>query len=84
MPYSTKPNTTTYDPRKELPLHLDHKPVYALPYEHFDYVEDTDARFISIGLAQYDPDDVSIKVFRHTGEKWTRQSEELPLHRVID
>ena len=24
------------------------------------------------------------KVFRHIGKKWSRQSEELPLHRVLD
>ena len=28
--------------------------------------------------------DISAKVWRYTGEKWSRQSEELPLHRVID
>lgn len=28
--------------------------------------------------------DISAKVWRHTGGKWSRQSEELPLHRVID
>ena len=25
--------------------------------------------------------DISAKVWRHTGEKWSRQSEEMPLHR---
>jgi hypothetical protein len=28
--------------------------------------------------------DIFAKVWKHTGEKWSRQSEELPLHRVID
>ena len=28
--------------------------------------------------------DISAKVWRHTGGKWSRQSEELPLHRVLD
>jgi hypothetical protein len=28
--------------------------------------------------------ELSAKVWRNTGEKWSRQSEELPLHRVID
>jgi len=28
--------------------------------------------------------DISAKAWRHTGEKWSRQSEELPLHRVLD
>jgi hypothetical protein len=28
--------------------------------------------------------DLSAKVWRYTGEKWSRQSEELPMHRVFD
>jgi len=27
---------------------------------------------------------ISAKIWRHTGEKWSRQSEEMPLHRVLD
>ncbi len=86
MPYSTNPKTTAYDPKEQLPQHLDHKPVYALPYQSFDgiYAGDTDIRYISLGIAQYDGDSVSIKTMRHTGGKWSRQSEELPLHRPID
>lgn len=84
MPYKTKQKKIK--PTDDLPQNLAHKPVYALPYEHFDgfYAGETDARFISVGLAQYDKNEVSVKIFRHTGEKWTRQSEELPLHRAID
>ena len=84
MPYM--PKNEGFDPEQSLPLHLDHKPIYALPYEKFDgiYSTDTDIRYISIGLAQYDHDAISIKTMRHTGEKWTRQAEELPLHRPID
>ncbi len=82
MPYTTM----SYAPSNPLPQHLDHKPVYALPYEKFDgiYAGKTDARYVSIGLAQYDKYSVSIKMMRHTGEKWSRQSEEFPLHRPID
>jgi hypothetical protein len=29
-------------------------------------------------------DQLSAKVWRHTGERWSRQSEELPLHRALD
>jgi hypothetical protein len=36
-----------------------------------------------VGWAQYDPRTLSAKVFRHTG-RWSRQSEEIPLHRAID
>jgi len=86
MPYSTNPMTENYTPTEELPQHLEHRPVYALPYEHFDgiYIGDTDTQYISIGLAQYDSDHVSIKAMRHTGRKWTRLAEELPLHRLVD
>ena len=86
MPFATDPSATSYSPSQPLPQHLDHKPVYALPYEHFDGVsaDSTDVRYISVGVAQYNPDEVSIKVMRHTGAKWTRQAEELPLHRVVD
>ena len=63
-----------------------------LPYEHFDgpYSDDTDAKYLSIGLAQWrndnDPNPVSGKVWRYAEEsgKWSRMSEELPLHRVVD
>ena len=86
MPYA--PHDSAYDPSNELPQHLEHRPVYALPYEAFDgqYASETDMRFISIGVAQYDPDEVSIKTMRFVQRvgKWTRQAEELPLHRPID
>ena len=42
---------------------------------------------LSLGLAQWNDRgnvDISAKVWRHTGEKWSRQSEELPIHRVLD
>ena len=42
---------------------------------------------LSLGLAQWNDRgkvDISAKVWRHTGEKWSRQSEELPMHRVLD
>lgn len=86
MPYSTSPATTAYDPRHSLPQHLDHKPVFAVPYEAFDgpCAGKTDVMFISVGLAQWDHDEISIKTMRHVGAKWTRQAEELPLHRPID
>lgn len=86
MPYSISPPRENQMPSVQLPQHLEHKPVYALPYEYFDgmYAGRTDTKYISIGLAQWDPDHVSIKAMRHTGGKWTRQAEELPLHRVID
>ena len=63
-----------------------HTPVFLLPYAPFDgpYAGETDCRFLSLGWAQYDPRSASLKTFRHTGEKWSRQSEEIPLHRAVD
>lgn len=88
MPYQLNKTDPNFKQTDALPKHLDHKPIYALPYETFDgkYAGRTDVRYLSIGFAQYDQHDVSIKIMRHTGVggKWSRQSEELPLHRPID
>jgi len=86
MPYIITPSKPSYTPSEPLPQHLEHKPVYALPYEYFDgiYAGNTDTKYISVGLSQWDPDEVSIKTMRHTGNKWTRLAEEMPLHRAID
>lgn len=73
-----------------IPTTLKHKPVIVCEnYENVDgkYAYDSDAKGISLGLAQWNDRgkvDISAKVWRHTGGKWSRQSEELPLHRVID
>ena len=74
----------------KIPTTLKHKPVIVSEnYENVDgrYAYDTDAKGLSLGLAQWNDRgkvDVSAKVWRYTGEKWSRQSEELPLHRVLD
>lgn len=74
----------------EIPSTLKHKPVIISEnYENVDgrYAYNTDAKGISLGLAQWNDRgkvDISAKVWRYTGEKWSRQSEELPLHRVLD
>ncbi len=74
----------------KIPTTLKHKPVIiAENYENIDgrYAYNTDAKGLSLGLAQWNDRgkvDVSAKVWRYTGEKWSRQSEELPLHRVLD
>lgn len=60
--------------------------------EDYDHVDGrsayhSDAKGLSLGLAQWNDRgqvDISAKVWRYTGEKWSRQSEELPLHRVLD
>src|SRR5690554_5191098 len=74
----------------KIPTNLKHKPV--IVSEDYSSVDGrqaykSDAKGLSLGLAQWNERgkvDVSAKVWRHTGEKWSRQSEELPLHRVLD
>lgn len=70
------------------PTHLKHKPIIsANDYDKIDaqYSKDTDVRALSIGKAQYDQDQVSLKIWRKPNDKkWSRQSEEMPLHRAID
>ena len=73
-----------------IPTTLKHKPVIVSEnYENVDgrNAYHSDAKGLSLGLAQWNDRgkvDISAKVWRYTGEKWSRQSEELPMHRVID
>lgn len=75
----------------KIPQNLKHHAVLVL--EDYNLIDgpyagpDTDAQGLSLGLAQWNERgnvDISAKVWRHTGERWSRQSEELPLHRVLD
>lgn len=74
----------------KIPKTLKHKPVIVSEdYENIDgrKAYNTDAKGLSLGLAQWNDRgklDISAKVWRYTGEKWSRQSEELPMHRVLD
>lgn len=76
----------------KIPVHLKHKPVIVLEnYEKIDGnypPNETDAKGLSIGLAQWNEQDIldiSAKIWRYSGKKkWSRQSEEMPLHRVLD
>ncbi|MCY9664608.1 DUF6530 family protein [Paenibacillus alginolyticus] len=74
----------------KIPTTLKHKPVIVSEnYEQVDgrYAGNTDAKGLSLGLAQWNDRgkvEISAKVWRYTGEKWSRQSEELPMHRVLD
>ncbi|MFQ9681994.1 MAG: DUF6530 family protein, partial [Ruthenibacterium lactatiformans] len=73
----------------KIPTTLKHKPVIVA--ENYDSIDGrgayhSDAKGLSLGLAQWNDRgkvDISAKVWRHTGEKWSRQSEELPMHRVL-
>lgn len=74
----------------KIPTELKHKPVIVSEdYNRIDgrKAPTSDAQGLSLGLAQWNERgavDISAKVWRHTGGKWSRQSEELPLHRVLD
>ena len=76
----------------DIPTHLNHRPI--IKWENYSktdgrFANDTDAQGLSVGVAQWNSSDenkpdISVKVWRHTGEKWSRQSEEIPPHRLVD
>jgi hypothetical protein len=69
------------------PENLKHKPIISVnDYDKIDgiYANATDVRALSVGQAQYDEDEISVKVWRRPKDRWSRQSEELPLHRALD
>ncbi|MGZ9583328.1 DUF6530 family protein [Paenibacillus marinisediminis] len=72
------------------PTTFKHKPVVVSEnYGNVDgrLARNTDAKGLSLGLTQWNDGgkvDISAKVWRYTEEKESRQSEELPLHRVLD
>ncbi|EJW15997.1 DUF6530 family protein [Paenibacillus alvei] len=74
----------------KIPATLKHKPVVVSDnYEQVDgpFARNTDAKVLSLGLAQHNDRgkvELSAKVWRHTGGKGAQNSEELPLHRVLD
>jgi len=73
--------------QREFPDHIGHTPVFLVPYfEHDPYsAGDTDAQFISVGWSQWDDEQPSAKVVRYAESgRWSRQSEELPLGRIVD
>ncbi len=74
--------------KKGLPQHLRHKPVVAMDYQELikfkkrkDYI---DPKFLSVGHAQYNFEECSVKVFRKAvnANRWSRQSEEVPIQRL--
>lgn len=69
-----------------LPEYLQHKPIFGLPFFNHDPGSegDTDCQHLSVGWSQWNDKEISAKVFRHAGQKWSRQSEELPLARLVD
>lgn len=79
---------------KNVPTHLTHKPIVAVDYEHIDNSAGaSDAKSLSVGEATWNKKygkekdlAYSAKIFRQlwSSGNWSRQSEELPLWRVID
>lgn len=72
---------------KKAPEDCKHKPIVSVAdYDQMDgpYAGQTDVCALSLGWAQYNNEDISMKVWRHTGKRWSRQSEELPIHRNLD
>jgi hypothetical protein len=74
----------------KIPTELKHKPVIVSEeYDKIDgrLISETNVKGLSLGLAQWNERgrlDISAKIWRYTGEKWSRQSEEMPLHRALD
>ncbi|WP_257282324.1 DUF6530 family protein [Endozoicomonas sp. ISHI1] len=72
------------------PKHLKHKPIMEVAnYDAIDghRAKSTDAKCLSLGVAQWNGGlgtELSAKVWRMVDGRWSRQSEELPLNRVID
>lgn len=73
------------------PKHLSHKPIISV--DNYNLIDgkyaaiNSDAKSISIGLASYDKpkySELAVKVFRFVKGKWSRQGEELPIHRNLD
>jgi Family of unknown function (DUF6530) len=73
-------------PQLEFPDQILHTPVYVVPYFAHDPGQEgnTDAQFLSVGWSQWDDEEPAAKVVRHSGQRWSRQSEELPLGRLVD
>lgn len=71
--------------KEELPKNSRHKSIISVNYSQKDG-NAGDAKFLSIGYAQWNYNDISAKVFRYNerNNRWARGSEELPLWRVLD
>ena len=71
--------------KQKAPWWLSHKPVITVDYENND-AEAGDAKFMSIGHSTWNYEDFSAKIWRwaENGDRWSRQSEEIPLWRVLD
>ena len=80
-----KLNTNMESKREKAPWWLSHKPIITVDYEEND-AQAGDAKYLSLGHAAWNAEDYSAKIWRWAaeGERWSRQSEEMPLWRVLD
>lgn len=71
-----------------VPEHLSHKPIVVVDNYHAKdgiHKNNTVAKGLSIGKSQWNENEISAKVWRRKEDTgWSRQSEELPLHRALD
>lgn len=69
----------------DIPTWLSHKPIIAVDYQNRDAeVGAGDALFLSIGRSTWDNDSISAKIWRESDGRWSRQSEDVPLWRLLD
>lgn len=69
----------------DIPTWLAHKPIIAVNYEQRDIQAGAgDAKFLSIGRSTWDNDTIGAKIWRISADKWSRQSEDIPLWRLLD
>lgn len=69
----------------EVPRYLSHQPIVSVDYSMLD-ADAGDAKFLSLGKSTWNKDEISAKIFRRSNDdlRWSRQSEEIPLWRVLD
>ena len=56
---------------KIAPWWLSHKPIISVDYEENDAYAG-DAKFLSLGHASWNEEDYSAKIWRHSGDRWSR------------
>ena len=72
---------------QKLPQNLGHKPIISVnDYQRLDAFDanNVGAEALSIGKAIWDPSQISLKIWRRPKKRWSRLSEELPIHRNLD
>ena len=72
-------------PVLDIPTWLAHNPIVAVDYKQRDAKANAgDAEYLSIGRSTWDNDTISAKIWRVSADRWSRQSEDIPLWRLLD